>query len=65
MVFDLGSKLLEVKLIIINENVNMSDVIKGIEVDLNERDFNDFYDDFKVCYFLNLDVFVCKIGECL
>lgn len=51
MVLDLGSKLLEVKLIIINENVNMSDVIKGIEVDLNERDFNDFYDDFKVCYF--------------
>lgn len=50
MASDSGSKPSEVKLTITNENVNTSDVTKGIDVDLNERDPNDLHDDLKVCY---------------
>lgn len=50
MASDSGSKPSEVKLTITNENVNTSDVTKGIEVDLNERDPNDLHDDLKECY---------------
>lgn len=48
MASDSGTKPSEVKLTITNENVKTSDVTKGIEVDLNERDPNDLHDDLKI-----------------
>uniref|UniRef100_K1QY15 Caveolin n=1 Tax=Magallana gigas TaxID=29159 RepID=K1QY15_MAGGI len=59
MASDSGSKPSEVKLTITNENVNTSDVTKGIEVDLNERDPNDLHDDLKC--FTNTKIWCYRI----